>query len=90
MHINDYLKHTRDTVVDIYSMSGDNNEVIHKTITEFGNVLYWESDSGNVIYAEWKIPGQNTMSRLYEEDLKEISGEYYLKSYAENMRRCSE
>lgn len=89
MNINDYLNYTDDTVVDIESMSGD-NDTVNKTTTRFGNVLYWETESGKIIFAEWKVPGTDRIDRLDEKALQEISGEYYLRSYSDNMERlCS-
>jgi len=84
MDIKDYFKFTGDEVIDIESMSGE-EKTVHKTLTKFGNILYWQTD-GNVIFAEWKTP-QGEIHKLDEEGLSKIAGEYYLKSYAENMGR---
>lgn len=86
MDIKNYFKYTGDTVEDIESMSSDNGNV-NKVTTQFGNILYWEQNTDKVIYAEWKVPKDNRVDKLDEEQLNEISGEYYLQSYGENMRR---
>lgn len=85
MDIKNYFKYTGDIVEDIESMSSDNGNV-NKVTTHFGNVLYWEQNTDKVIFAEWKVPNSPTINKLEEEQLNEISGQYYLQSYGENMR----
>lgn len=87
MNIKDYLNYTDDVILDMESMSGDNNETINKTVTKFGNVFYWQMETGKIVYAEWQVPKDNRIDKLNESELDKISGEYYLKSYGENMRR---
>lgn len=86
MIIKDYLNYTGDTVLDIESMASENG-TINKVTTRFGNVLYWELNTGKVVFAEWKVPTDNRVDRLDEEELEKISGQYYLISYGENMER---
>lgn len=87
MIIKDYLNYTGDTIEDIESMASENGTV-NKVSTRFGNVLYWEQESGKVIYAEWRVPKDNRIDKLDEDALDKISGQYYLISYGENMERA--
>jgi hypothetical protein len=83
MYIEDYLIYTKDKVISIEGMSGDNGETINKVITKFGNILYWESNTGKIISAEWRVPGILESRKLNEKELEEISGKYFLISYGE-------
>ena len=87
MNIKDYLNYTGDTIEDIESMASENG-TINKVTTRFNNVLYWELESGKVVYAEWQVPKDNRIDKLDEEELDKIGGQYYLISYGENMERA--
>lgn len=88
MQLKSYLKHSGDEILLIEeSMSGDGDgdTVVNKVLTKFGNIMYWDVETGRILAADWVVPNTNRVDKLGEDELSQIAGEYYLKSYGEKF-----
>lgn len=81
MQLKFYLKHTGDSLIK------DNIEQIEDilfTDSSFGNKIYWHILTEEIERIDWRLPKSNEVRTLLPEEL-DTMGEYFLKSYAENM-----
>ena len=85
MQIDKYLEFTKDKIISTETISGEGDLIINKVTTKYGNIMYWDMNSGKVISAEWKVPGIFEIRKLDEEALEKISGKYFLESYGERF-----
>ena len=86
MFIKDYFKFTEDTEV-----SREHCGTTYTSHTNFGNSLTWDPETNRVTQIVWTIPFTKEKNILVnEEQIQQVSGSYFLRSYGDNMRLSNE